>query len=185
MNLADKIALFSAIGGWVSGIATVAAVSVSLYLANRKPRISIKCRVGLKIILSKSYAGMDVRENGLAITVINQSVVPITVNNIHWEIGQETVLHQLFGDTHSASCPKKLEYGEEALFWIKNEGDEWLCRFSAQLKGQNAKMRKLKCCINLSTGQTFAFRPDKVFLDKLSEQILSVETVSSSLQRSE
>lgn len=179
MNLADKIALFSAIGGWVSGVSTVAAVSVSLYLANRKPRISIKCRVGLRVIFGKSYVGRDVREDGLAITVTNQSIVPITVNNIHWEIGQKTVLHQVFGDTNSASLPKRLEYGEEALFWIKNEGDEWLCRFSEKLKGQDAKMRKLKCCINLSTGQTFAFRPDKAFLDKLSNQIRNVETVGS------
>ncbi|HGM5053258.1 TPA: hypothetical protein ACKP2K_000708 [Serratia marcescens] len=182
MNLADKIALFSAVGGWVSGIATVAAVSVSLYLANRKPKISIKCQVGFRVIVGKSFVGKDVEENGLAIVVTNQSIVPITVNNIHWEFGRATVLHQKFGDANSASCPKKLEYGDEALFWIKNENDDWLRRFSLKLKEQHANLRKLKCCINISTGQTFAFRPDKPFQEELSKQTRDVEIISSSQQ---
>ncbi|WP_193160265.1 hypothetical protein [Serratia ureilytica] len=171
MSPSDKIALFSAIGGWVSGIATVSAVGISLYLANRKPKINIKCRIGFRVIIGRSYVGKDIREDGLSITIANQSVVPITVNSIHWEFGRETVLHQMFGDSNSASVPKKLEYGDEALFWIKNEDDDWFNGFVAKLKEQNPKIRKFKCCVNLSTGQTFSFKPDKAFMDKLSRHI--------------
>lgn len=179
MNLADKIALFSAIGGWVSGIATVTAVIASLYLANRKPRINIKCSVGLRVIVGKSYVGHDVKEDGVAIRVTNQSIFPITVNNIHWNIGQKNVLHQFFGDANSATLPKKLDYGEEAVLWIKNENDAWLNRFASDLKNNNVNMKKFKCCINLSIGQTFAFKPDREFLEQLEKRMLSVDEVKS------
>ncbi|CAI1699201.1 Uncharacterised protein [Serratia liquefaciens] len=182
MNLTDKIALFSAIGGWVSGIATVMAVVVSLYLANRKPRSHIKGNVGLRVMSGNSFGGHAVQESGVVIRVTNHSVFPIIVNNIHWSFGQKTVLHQLFGDANSASLPKKLDYGEEAIFWIDNENDKWLSRFASELRNNNVNMRKFKCCVNLSTGKTISFKPEKEFLEELIKLMRNVDQANSSLQ---
>ncbi len=58
MNIAEKISLWSMIGTWFSGIATVAAVLMAFHLANKRPKAIVKCTVSRSVFLSKMILGL-------------------------------------------------------------------------------------------------------------------------------
>lgn len=165
----DDIAYWSMIGSWVSGIATFLAVVVSLYIANRKPKASLTCEVGLRIIFGKNALGQKLDENGLAIRVVNQSTIPIKISSVGWKLSRKKYFHQLLGDVHSDVLPKKIEFGEQALLWVKVDGTDWLKEFAEEVRNVGCDVKKLRCAINLSTGKTFYFKPEKDFIKKLSD----------------
>lgn len=165
----DDIAYWSMIGSWASGIATFLAVVVSLYIANRKPKASLTCEVGLRTIFGKNEMGQEINEYGLAVKVINQSTIPIKIVSVGWQFPKKKYFYQLFGDIHSDVLPKKIEYGEQAFLWVKVDGTEWLKEFAEELKNYGCDIKKIRCAINLSTGKTFYFMPDKDFIKKIAD----------------
>lgn len=167
----QSIAFWAMIGSWVSGVATFLAVIASLYIANRKPKAHLTCKVGKRVIFGKNVLGDKIKENGLGITVVNQSIVPVKIISIGWSIGNDKYFHQILGDIHSDEIPKKLEYGEQAFFWIKMDDGDWMERFADEIIKNDGKVEKLKFVINLSTGKSFYFKPEKAFLEQISNMV--------------
>jgi hypothetical protein len=164
---ADDIAFWSMIGSWVSGIATFLAVLMSLHIANRKPKPHIGWEIGERTIFGQNSQGMPIKEEGIAIKIVNKSTVPITIVSIGWKTGGSKQFYQNFGDVNSHDVPKRIEYGEQAFFWIKNEDDKRIINFARDLKEVKGSVRKLRCYISLSTGKTFLIKPEKDFLNRI------------------
>lgn len=182
MTTADKIALFSAIGAWISGVATLLAVIISLYLANRKTKVRLSCVVGERLILTKSLDEANSRQPGIAIIVTNLSALPIKLTSIGWTCGNKLFStnwvnrkkhywHQMLGDIDSEDLPKRIEYGEQGFFWISLVGkeDTWFQEFVEQMKEVGANPQYLKISIATSSGGLFNFRPDDELIQKFSE----------------
>lgn len=171
MTTADKIALLSAIGTWVSGIGTLLAVAISLYLANKKAQVKIKCEVGERVIVIQGSNPDDGYQTGISIIVTNLTSLPVTINTLGWTCGKNNYWHQMLGDPDSATLPKRLEYGEQGIFWISLEGKEesWFEKFSQQLKTRGANPKKMKMTVTTSSGEVFKFKPDKELLNKFSQ----------------
>jgi len=163
----DEVAFWSMIGSWVSGAATFLAVLASLHIANRKPKTSLTCKVGERIIFGKNLLGENLQESGLGITVVNQSTVPVKIVSIGWRLSKHKYFYQILGDHHSDAVPKRIEYGEQAFFWIKMDDNDWLERFANDFKKHNGKLKHLRCAVNLSTGKSFYIKPESAFLKKL------------------
>lgn len=176
MTTADKIALLSAIGSWVSGIGTLLAVVISLYLANRKAKLRLKCEVGERVmIIPGANPGEGDNQPGISIIVTNLSVLPVTINTIGWTCGKKNYWHQMLGDPESARLPNRLEYGEQAIFWISLEGKEesWFEEFAQQLKERGANPNKMKVTISTSSGGILHFNLEKDLLNKFSQLVVN------------
>ncbi|MFV7516260.1 hypothetical protein [Enterobacter kobei] len=190
MTTTDKIALFSAIGGWVSGIGTLIAVVVSLYLANRKTKVRIDCVVGERVILTRGLDGGNAQQPGIAIVVTNLTAMPINLTSIGWSCGtfwsyrscldwfrrKKCYWHQMLGDVDSEKIPKRIEYGEQGFFWVSlvDREESWFQKFAREMKDKGADPRKLKLSIATSSGGLFYFRPEKDLIDKFLEHFNSV-----------
>lgn len=173
MSTSDKIALFSAIGGWVSGIGTFLAVLVSLYLANRKPKLRLKCQISEMTIVSRSPINHGSQKPGIAMIITNLSSVPVRIQSLGWSCGKDKYWHQILGDVDSAVLPKTIEYGNQAVFWIDLEGreEEWFFDIGKLLKEAGADTRKMRLCVSTSTGRLFYFKPDKEFVEKIASKM--------------
>lgn len=182
MTTADKIALFSAIGGWVSGIGTLIAVVTSLYLANRKTKVRVACDVGERIIVTPGAQGENAQQPGIAIVVTNLTAMPVKLTSIGWSCGKswastdwyrrkKCYWHQMLGDADSDNLPKRIEYGEQGFFWISliNKEESWFQKFAQDMKDKGANPRNLKLSIATSSGGRFYFQPDKDLIKKFTD----------------
>lgn len=170
MTLDQKIQLWNAIGTWVAGFATFAAVVVSLHLARQSSRVKLKAVVGLRLLIGRGSP----QEEVLQFSVTNQGDRPVTISNVGWVIGkgksQRNAL-QLFGSAYSASIPKTLAHGERADFLISfTERPDWLEDFSRKFVMTNdpKMLRTLTAEIYTSVDQTVAVKPEAPLLKRIA-----------------
>ncbi|EMM8163411.1 TPA: hypothetical protein N3414_005665 [Klebsiella quasipneumoniae subsp. quasipneumoniae] len=170
MNIAEKISLWSMIGTWFSGIATVAAVLMAFHLANKRPKAIVKCTVSRSVFFIQNDTG-TVTEKGIQIKVVNNGIYPITISSVEWEYGGDSVIANYFSDFKSHKLPARLEHGEVARFWIPLFPDErnWLKRLAKEIRHKGKNPSKVKCSIELTTGDKFKTKPDKEIIRILKQ----------------
>ncbi|PAV95283.1 hypothetical protein CJD50_17770 [Hafnia paralvei] len=156
-------AFWSTIGTWLSGIATVAAVITSLYLALKNPKIGGCVRLG------RMFFEVDDKPV-VVITVVNKSLHSIRIKAIFWVVGDENEIQQMFRNQASDPLPIRLEHGDEANYRIIiNDDDSWLKRIAKRLLDENASVEKMQCVVALSTGERYRLKIDKRFKAKIAQ----------------
>jgi hypothetical protein len=125
MNLDQKIQVWNAVGTWLAGIATFAAVVVSLYLARRADRIRIQANVGIRLV----FAGDGTpAEEHVGITATNHGDRPVIINSIGWRVGKgKTARHciQPVAGEYTHQCPKQLTHGEQGYARLGQRLRRW------------------------------------------------------------
>ncbi len=109
--------------GWLSGIGTLLAVVVSLWLARRGDRTRLKVSVGIRKIFfqQKVYEKPDEAPDFLIIAVTNVGPRLVIIKGLLWKnrLVRRRYLYQMPGIAPlSAQIPARLEYGDEADFTI-------------------------------------------------------------------
>ncbi len=123
-------AFWSMIGTWVAGIATFLAVCVSLHLGLKKPKAHINCRVNVGITWQGPY-----QKKGVSIVITNLALHTVKVTSINWTYKKDITFYQPFYSPLSMQLPQKLDYGEQANFWIDIDGNsEWIEKNSIGFK---------------------------------------------------
>ncbi|MDH0055736.1 hypothetical protein [Pantoea ananatis] len=155
-------AYWSMIGTWLSGVATLLAVILSLYLANRRIKPLINADVSWTYIQNAV-----IRKGGIGITISNASQVNAVVKSIIWETGGKKRLAQMFGDAISQPMPTKIEGGHSAFYFI--EADEgWLRKFRRDVLETGGSIKKLTMCVNLASGDKKRFKAKELSASLLS-----------------
>lgn len=158
-------AFWSMIGTWLSGIATVAAVITSLYIALRNP----KAFIGGRVRLGRMFFEVDDKPV-VAITVVNKSLHSIRIKAIFWVVGGENEIQQMFRNQAYDPLPIRLEHGDEANYRIIiSDDDSWLKRIAKRLLDENASVEKMQCVVALSTGERYRLKIDKRFKAKIAQ----------------
>ena len=85
MTIDQQIQIWNALGTWIAGIATFAAVVVSLYLARRSERVHLKAHAGVRLLLRGD--GTPAEKN-VEIGVTNLGDRPVTIESVGWAIGK-------------------------------------------------------------------------------------------------
>lgn len=85
MTLDQKIQIWVAVGTWVAGLATLAAVIVALRLAKKVEKVKLKVRVGLRELFMGD--GSPAQKH-LAISVTNLGERAVTINSVGWAVGK-------------------------------------------------------------------------------------------------
>lgn len=173
MKLADEIALFSALGGWFSAIATVAAVCASLYIANRRPRISFSCLVSEATLpipkeVAERFSGQ--RKVILIIgKITNQSSHQIRIYSVGLIIkGKVSFLRYLYG-WDEFPLPQVLNYGEDHNVIFSDNACDWIKGMKDTLRENDLRPEEIRCLVTLSTGKRRSFPLDKKLIAKLKD----------------
>ncbi|MCI2729164.1 hypothetical protein NW915_11800 [Enterobacter hormaechei subsp. hoffmannii] len=76
--------------------------------------------------------------------------------------------------------PQKLDYGEQATFWIDIDGgSEWIEKIALGLKEQNANPKDFKCVVSVTTGESFTFEIEKSLMDKITSSYQQISEAES------
>ncbi|MNC51738.1 hypothetical protein D3C75_1010430 [compost metagenome] len=172
MTLDQHIQIWNAIGTWVAGVATLAAVVVSLHLARRADRVRVRISVGLRLV----FAGDGTpAEEHVGFTIVNLGDRSVTVNAIGWRVGRGKSARQsiqpLYGQ-YTQHYPKQLTHGEQANFMVSflvlpSWPKEFATAFVQDLSPKN--LRTLRAQIHTSLGQTVQVKPEENLLQRLRD----------------
>ncbi len=156
-------AFWSMIGTWFAGIATFLAVCVSLHLGLKKPKAHISCRISIGVTWAGPYT-----KKGVMIVITNLSLNAVKVTSINWTFKKDVTFYQPFNSALSMQLPQKLDYGEQANFWIDiDQQSEWIEKIASGLKAQGADPKDFRCEVSVTTGESFTFEVEKSVLDKI------------------
>ena len=174
MTLDQKLQLWNAIGTWVAGIATFAAVVVSLWLAGRGERIDLLARVGLRSIFAGDGSPPV---QALSFDVTNRGHRPVTVVSIGWTVGKgknAKFCMQTVSAPYTANCPVELNHGKSANFLVSFEATpNWAEEFSTKFLPDKSPrtLKTLVALVHTSVGSTVRVKPEENVLTLLSGRV--------------
>ena len=172
MTLDQQVQIWNAVGTWVAGIGTLAAVIVSLRLAGRADRLRLRASVGLRIIIAGDG---NPSEEQVAFTVVNLGDRAVTVNSIGWRVGKKRLtrhcMQPLYG-VYTHQYPKQLAHGEQATFLVSllalpGWPKDFAMGFVRDLTPKN--LATLRGLIHTSIGEVVEVQPEKELLERLSK----------------
>ncbi len=156
-------AFWSMIGTWFSGVATFAAVCVSLHLGMKKPKAHISCKIGESIIFEGPY-----EQRGISIVITNLALNTVKITSLCWDFKKDVTFFQPFHSSRSMQLPQKLDYGEQATFWIDLKNNEsWIVNVAEGLKVHGADLNDLSLEVNTTTGESFSFKVNDSLMKKI------------------
>lgn len=165
--------LYNSFSNWFSAIGTLAAVIISLYLANRsgKPRASVSVGHRLIIITGDKRKPPEI----VSFKIVNTGDRPIRIINIGWRIGlwKKRYAIQTFDEKQSSPMPVELTHGQEASWAVPFDypADPWPNYFSRKMMKPNfwLSCMTIKAEFHTSVGEVFRIRPEKGLINKLRE----------------
>lgn len=172
MTLDQQIQIWNAVGTWLAGITTFAAVIVSLYLARKADRVHLQANAGIRLIFAGD--GSPAEEH-VGISAVNKGDRPVTINSIGWCIGKgKNARHciQPVNGQYTHQYPKQLSYGEQATFLVSFKAmpswpNDFAAGFVQDLRPKNLKT--LRAIINTSVGESIEVVPENNLLERLRE----------------
>lgn len=171
MTTDQKIQVWIAIGGCISGIGTLAAVVTALFLARRVEKIRLKVEVGLRGIFTPGDGSPFQKHLGIFVTNLGER--PVTVNSVVWVVGRgkkKRYAIQTVSGPHTSQCPVELAHGKTATFLVsfdvtKNWLEDFATGFIQDLSDESLKT--LFAQVHTSVGETVNVRPETNLLDAL------------------
>ena len=164
---------------WVSGIGSLAAAVVALYVALDSQRIKLKGFCGHRVIVGGGQPPIDV----LAISMTNTSQRPTVVTNIGFTFG--ALRWKKFGiitsmqDVISHGIPKPLSDGETGNWNVDLGKDEqWLKDLAEQFSVTRFAVATWKITVHTSNGGTTTLRPEKHLRNALLKHVNARKNVS-------
>ena len=172
MTLDQQIQVWNAVGTWLAGIATFAAVVVSLHLARKADRVRMQANAGIRLIFAGD--GSPAEEH-VGISAVNRADRPVTINSIGWRIGKgknaRHCIQPVYGQ-HTHQYPKQLAYGDQATFLVSFKAmpswpKDFATGFVQDVRPKNLKT--LRAIINTSVGEIIEVVPENNLLERLRE----------------
>lgn len=159
--------------GWLSGIGTLIAVIVALYIANRSMRPKVRAWVGHRITIGPG--SKEPYPELIVFGIVNKGERPLVISQIGWKVGLFKKRHaiQCYDESRSSKLPIRLDYGEGANWYIPlHAGDEpWLESFAKGMLLPNyiVSCFTLRAQFFSSTGYIFSIKPERNLLVKLKK----------------
>ncbi len=156
--------LYNSFSNWVSAFATVAAVTVSLYLARKAGKPRAKTSVGHRIVVAPGANGTY--PEIIVFRLVNVGDRPIRVTQIGWRTGlwRKRYAVQLYDQLQSSPLPVELNHGQEAQWTVplKSREEPWVDYFAKGMLSPNRwlSVKTLRAQFHTSVGEVFEARPD-------------------------
>ncbi|TDX18496.1 hypothetical protein EDF88_0982 [Buttiauxella sp. BIGb0552] len=180
MQAAKETALYTywiMLGTWLAGIATSAAVIITLYVTYNQKRVRLKFDVAERVVVSPLSVVGDANSTGISFTITNLSSFPVTVSKIGlgnfrfpW---QESKYWFLKIDRHPLGNQllMKIEQGEQCHLWIPldDREDDWYKYLSEIISKADLTPNKMRVLISTTFGRTPRFKFSKQIQEKLND----------------
>lgn len=163
--------LINSFANWVAAFGTVAAVVVSLHLANRVARARAKVSVGIRIIVETGSKAPT--PEFVVFRVVNSGERPIRITQIGWKVGlwKKRYAVQLFEAALSSRLPTDLAHGQEAQWFVPMAAPEepWLQYFAKGMLMPNYRVscHTLRAQMFSSVGHVFEAKPESNLISRL------------------
>lgn len=165
--------LYNSFSNWLSAIATLAAVLVSLHLARKAGRPRAKVSVGHRIVVTPGESQKP--PEVVVFKLVNTGDRTIRVTNIGWKVGlwRKRYALQLHDEKQSSPMPVELSHGQEAQWTIPLDVREepWLEYFANGMLRPNLWLscKTARAQFHTSVGEVFSVRPEPGLIKKLYE----------------
>ncbi|KQW57073.1 hypothetical protein [Variovorax sp. Root411] len=125
LSLDQWIQIANAVGTWVAGLGTLAAVIVSLWLALDSRRVRLKTRVGIYWLIPGDGTQ---RTEFVNFDVTNVAERPVTISSVGWVIGRGKARRFALQDVSQMldDVPRRLDHGQKANFATELSRSAWL-----------------------------------------------------------
>lgn len=172
MTVDQHIQIWNAVGTWFAGLATFAAVVVSLYLASRSERVRLEVYVGLRMV---SLGDGSPPEEHVCFGITNLGNRPVTISKIGWAVGRRKNRRfwlQTVSGRWTAQYPIDLPHGKSTSLMVSfAQTPQWVTEFA---KGfvQDLSDRNLKTLVaqvHTSVGKTIEVKPEPDLLLRLKK----------------
>jgi hypothetical protein len=172
MTLDQKIQIWVAVGTWVAGLATLAAVIVALRLAKQVEKVKLKVYAGLRELVMGDGSPF---QDHLCINVTNLGERPVTIHSAGWAVGKgkhRRFAIQTVAAVYTTQYPVELAYGKEAKFMVSflvvpTWARDFATGFVRDLSDKN--LNTLVAQVHTSVGQTVEVKPEKGLLEELKK----------------
>ncbi len=177
-----------------SAIGTLAAVVISLFLANRRPSPLLKISCSRKVIVWHQQKGAA--PEYLTFNAVNEGETPATIVNVAWRLSlplrkKRWAIQDVTSSDYivrNPPLPHKLQHGESATFFIGLQGQyDWTNNIrKSGFFNEGIRSRKdceyLRAVIFTSVGKPSICKPDNEVLDLIwkhqSQHLSSITTDS-------
>jgi hypothetical protein len=165
------INVWIAAGTWVSGLATTAAVIVSLWLVNRQNRVKIHATVGVRVYLSLGQPAKTL----ITLSVTNLGERPVRIDSASWKFPPAKIGYSfallMFNGPGTVDFPKELVHGERSDFTYDDttfSWTSWLLKDFPEARDERW-VKRIRLHINTSVNQTVIIKPEGTLLDRIKK----------------
>lgn len=166
------IQVANAMGTWVAGIGTLAAVIVSLWLARGASRVHLKAQVNVYWIVIPG-SGKVPNEECVGFEVVNHGERAVIVSSVGWSIGKRKAKRFAMQNVEArlgADVPKRLEHGERASFMFSLKAD-WPAYFAGKFIESASLLDTLRGYVSTTVGHTVEIEPAEGLLKRLRQAL--------------
>ena len=161
---------WGSIADWVSGLGSLSAVIVALYLSRSAQRVRLRGYCGLRVVIGGGVPPQDI----VSIRVTNIGNRGTIICNISMHVGlfkKRLAIITLTKDQYSVGIPYPLTDGQEGHWGIPlDDKKSWLVDLCKDFVRTPWDVRTLRFQVHTTNGQHITLRPEL----PLREAILSV-----------
>ena len=153
---------WGSIADWVSGIGSLAAATVALYVALSSQRVKLRGYCGHRLILGGPEPQFEV----FSVSVTNISQRPTVITNVGFTFGifrwKRHGLITFMQDDISHGIPKTLSDGETANWNVRlGPNQKWVKELIEKFEVSRFSVATWRVHVHTSNGGTTALRPEK------------------------
>jgi hypothetical protein len=166
---------WGSVADWVSGIGSLTASVVALYVALDSKRIKLRGYAGTRLIVGQGRPSREI----LAVSATNVSQRPTVISNISftfsvWRWRRQGIV-TFFESVDTHGIPKTLVDGETGSWHVPLNGESvWLSELARKFPVTRFDVWTWRFLVHTSNGGTTTFRAEKrlrtMFLEELSKQ---------------
>jgi hypothetical protein len=163
---------WGSVADWVSGIGSLSAALVALYVANASTRVRLKGYCGHRLIVGAGSPTIEI----VSISVTNLSQRSTTITNIGLTMGlplrKRSGIITLMQSHISHGIPKTLADGERANWSIElDTSQSWMKELVQKFEMDRLSVYTLRFHVYTSNGGTTTLRPEKELRKMLLEHV--------------
>lgn len=167
---------WGSVADWVSGLGSMLAGIIALYLARETQRIRLKGFCGIRTLVA---VGMP-QQDFVMISVTNVGTRTTVVNNVSIRVGffkKRTGIIIMPKDLISVGIPYSLTDGEEGRWALPlDENKSWIRDLCKQFNIDKRSIWTLRFLVHTNHGETLTIRPEVGFRNEALEVIRTSES---------
>ena len=161
---------WGSVADWVSGLGSLSAGVIALYLARASQRIQLKGYVGLRVLVGGGMPQVDL----VSISVTNVGTRATVINNIGISSGRfngkRHGIIKSVKDVYSVGVPYPLADGQQAHWGIQMGKDrKWLRDLCGKFIDTEQDVRTFRFHVYTNNGDKLTLRPEEPMLKALRE----------------